>query len=178
MALPERLGRAAIATQAACHSETSQRQLVQPAVASAILCVAEHGCQWSGLPQAIRQLALHLLAHDSLSQGWHVGQRLCPVAARASGADQDRSRVAGKHRVKVLADDAGAPTKPAASYLQVPRRMESTRRRQRDAQKTWALFRSCCRCALALKLGSTTAPCTSATAKASACSVGSLVIGL
>ena len=48
--------------------------------------------------QAVRQLAHHLHTHESLGQVWRPGQSLRAATARASGADQDRSRVAGQHQ--------------------------------------------------------------------------------
>ena len=48
--------------------------------------------------QAVRQLAHHLHAHESLGQVWRPGQSLRATTARASGADQDRSRVVGQHQ--------------------------------------------------------------------------------
>ncbi|WP_230682780.1 IS5 family transposase [Variovorax paradoxus] len=48
--------------------------------------------------QAVRQLAHHLHAHESLGQVWRLGQSLRAATAGASGADQDRSRVVGQHQ--------------------------------------------------------------------------------
>jgi len=76
---------------------TRQRDARQYAGAQRHLVRRRAGVQMARAAQAVRQLAHHLYAHESLVEKRGAGSRLCPVATRADPPREDRSRGLGQH---------------------------------------------------------------------------------
>lgn len=66
-----------------------QRGNVSLKVLNAILDVAEQGCKWRGLPEALRSLADNLDAHEPVGQERRIGPRVRTTAAGTDRAHQD-----------------------------------------------------------------------------------------
>jgi hypothetical protein len=58
---------------------------------NALLYVAEHGCKWRGLPQAVRQLAHRLYADEQLVEGYRRISRFESSMSSSSACVHRRS---------------------------------------------------------------------------------------